>query len=290
MTNAGFIRNYCGPDGSGKTAVMTADLIEHVVKGGVVYTFPNYELTDADGRAMSKPLNINDWLDIPSLIKNEGPNGEPVHIAVVIDEAQEVLDAERSQTQFNRLSGYICASRRHLEGVMSLYLTCPNPDWVYYRVRWMTHLLTSCFDCRWTPWGKSMKLEEGKLVNTRTWDCKGVFTGRPWTELKEFNIRAELAWNYYETHHDVDIFAGFNKVEVKGKKTKIDLNQDNWKEPAAERPPGDYVPPPPEVAAALAARQAQVENLINDLASAGNVNPAQLGKISRQLKRQKQGV
>lgn len=279
MSNDGFIRNYCGPDGSGKTAVMTTDLLEHVLKGGVVYSFPNYELTDADGKPISHPLNVADWLDIKELAR-----GSDTHIAVVIDEAQEILDAERSQTQFNRLTGYICASRRHLEGSMSLYLTCPNPDWVYYRVRWMTHLLTSCFDCRWTPWGKAQNLQEGKLVNTRTWDCKGVFTGRPWTELREFNIRAELAWNYYNTKHDVDIFAGFNKVEIKAKRIKIDLNQENWNAPETERPPGDYIPPPPDVAAQLAARQAEVNNFMDNLAASGNITPAQLGQIGRQMR------
>ena len=265
----GAIWGFVGPEGAGKTGAATYYALLHYRKGGRVLTFPGYDLLDpykpGKDKRISTPINVDEWIS-----KIQLGELEPGDL-IFIDEIQNFFDSQRHMTIFNRLAGYASAMRRHVD--ISIFYTVQNWIWCYDRIRWLTHLLTTCFDLRWTAWGKDQGLERGELVSLKTWDCKGMYTGQPWGELQDYNLNLRKLWTpkpYWDSYAPIDVFAGFTKVKGIPREEIIDLREKGV-------PDEILMPDGPSPAD----RRADSGELIQRLAKEGKLTVVEAAKLTR---------
>lgn len=256
-----MIWGFIGPEGSGKTTGMTMFALLHAAKGGEVQTFPGYELTFPGGKKISKELDFSNFFKNLYDYKNT---------IICADEVQNFCDAQLSMTVFNRLIGYAAAQRRKAN--IGMFYTVQSWDWVYKRLRQLTHLVTLCYDLYWTPWGKEAGLGRGEQMRLTTYDCKGFFTGRPWSLMSQKILHSKPLRPYFNSFAVVDLFEGMRKYEIKKQTTVFDLRE------SVEQPDESPFDGPDMGKLVQAAND---EDLINQLAA--NTNPKLLSKLQRRL-------
>jgi len=258
-----MIEGVTGPEGAGKTCLMTFFALLHNAYGGKVLTFPGYEVTDGHGKVLSEPLDIEQWITMPPELRD---------VLICIDEVQNFFSSRRHMSVLNYLFANLAAQRRHRN--IGIIYTVQDWGWLDDRVRWLTHVLIVCSDLYWSPWGKEQEVKRGELISANFFDVKGFFTGKPWTPGPQFLLRAKAIWDCYNSFADVDTWTGLTKVEMKRPTIKIDLT--GGPEEESEQPPTgakDKVP----------ISGADTE-LLGDLAQRG-VDPATLGRLGRRLAR-----
>ena len=257
-----MIWGFLGPEGSGKTTAMSYYSLLHIAYGGKVETFPGYELTRPNGTKLSQELDTKNFFRNLYDYRNT---------VIAMDEMQNFADAQLSMTMFNRLLGYAAAQRRKAN--IGIFYTVQSWNWVYLRLRQLTHLVTLCYDMRWTPWGRENGLKRGEQLRLTTYDCKGFFTGKPWSLMGQQLLSGVPLRPYYNSFAVVDLFEGFRKYEVKKPVTVFDL-----RETAAEE-----VDDSPFAAPDMdkLVRAADDEALIRQLAD--SANPKLLNRLQRRL-------
>jgi len=264
-----MIWGFVGPEGGGKSTAMTYHALLHKAKGGRVCTFPGYDIydglkTDSKGNRikLSSPIDIQKFITMSYELKDT---------LICIDEIQNFMDSSKHMTLINQLMGYVGMQRRKMN--LGIFYTVQNWMWLYNRMRWLTHLLTYCFDLRWSPWGRENGIKRGEMVRLTTFDCKGFITGKPWQPLQPKLLRATKIHDCFESYAVIDIFEGFRKIEVKRPIDVIDLR------------------PPEEIAreldretrsAILAGDQVENEELLSALAAQG-VKVGTLAKVAKKL-------
>ncbi len=243
MSN-GVIWGKIGPEGSGKDTIETFFDLIHIREGGQVQTFPGYDIhrnIDAEvARAakkrqaeeggdikllldqerkrliplnlLSKQLNIREWLTNPA---------EYSGLIVSCSEIQNFMGSEVSGAVFARLVNRVMATRRHYK--LSFDYNVQNWMWVHNRIRWLTHLLTICYDLSWSSWGKAERVERGEVIQLTTFDCKGFYTGKPFSMMGVKVLRARPIWPYFYSEMPIDIFAGEKKWLLKKPVETLDL-------------------------------------------------------------------
>jgi len=207
-----MIWGFIGPEGGGKTTAMTAMALIHYNSGGAIQTFPGYCIHDPTGRALSSPIDFHEWLSMPEQHRNT---------IFCADEIQNFMDSKLHSSVFSRLVGRVAMQRRKLN--MGIFYTVQNWQWLNDRLRWLTHLLTSCYDLRWSRWGKEESLKPGEMIRLTTFDCKGFYTGEPWTLLSRKILHSKDLWPYFDSYNAVDIYEGEKKFEIKRSTQVIDL-------------------------------------------------------------------
>jgi len=207
-----MIWGFIGPEGSGKTTAMTAMALIHVAGGGAVQTFPGYRIHNEKGKDLSKYIDLHEWLSMPEFHRDT---------LFCADEIQNFMDSKLHNSVFSRLVGRVAMQRRKLN--MGILYTVQNWQWLNDRLRWLPHLLTSCYDLYWSPWGKEQGLKRGEMLRLTTFDCKGFQTGQPWALLSQKILSSQALWPYFDSYMPVDIYEGETKFEVKRKTEVIDL-------------------------------------------------------------------
>ena len=258
-----MIWGFTGPEGSGKTTAMTLFSLLHMARGGSVSTFPGYQITKPSGEKLTEEIDFSKFFANLYDYKNT---------VICADEIQNFMDSHLSMSMFSRLVGYAAAQRRKAN--LGIFYTVQSWDWVYKRLRQLTHLLSLCYDMYWTPWGKDQGLQRGEMLRLTTYDCKGFFTGKPWTMIGQKTIQAKALRPYFDSYATVDIFEGMHKYEVKRKTTVFDLRDDGSNEkddsPFSQEPDMDKL-----------TRSADDEMLLGQLAD--NINPKLMSKLQRRL-------
>lgn len=256
-----MIQGIIGPEGGGKTLLMTYFGLLHRARGGRVLAFPGYEITNGNGEKLSEPLDIDQWITMPPELRD---------VLICIDEVQNFFNSRRHMSVLNYLFASLAAQRRHRD--IGVIYTVQDWGWLDDRIRWLTHVLIVCSDLYWSPWGKEQGVKRGELISASFFDVKGFFTGRPWTPGPQFLLRAKDIWKCYDSYADVDTWTGLTKVEFKKPKLTIDLRGSK----EGEEGPAQAGAEAEELAGG------NIEKLLNTLAQQG-ANPATLGKVRREM-------
>lgn len=259
-----MITGVIGPEGAGKTVLMTYLALLHKARGGKLLTFPGYTVTNGHGKQLSEQLDIDQWVTMPPELRDA---------LICIDEVQNFFNSRRHMSVLNYLFANLAAQRRHRN--IAVIYTVQDWGWLDDRVRWLTHVLITCYDLYWSPWGKEQQLQRGELVSANFFDVKGFFTGKPWTPGPQFLLKAKEIWPCYDSYADVDTWSGLTKIEFKKPKLTIDLTE------SKEESEG-------EVIQGKAQNKVSIEEkdmaMLSKLANTPGVNPTVLGQLARRLR------
>lgn len=259
-----MIQGIIGPEGSGKTCLMTYFGLLHKARGGKVLTFPGYAITDGHGKQLSELLDIDQWVTMPPELRDA---------LICIDEIQNFFNSRRHMSVLNYLFANLTAQRRHRN--IAIMYTVQDWGWLDDRIRWLTHVLITCYDLYWSSWGKDQGVKRGELISASLFDVKGFFTGRPWTPGPQFLFRAKDIWPCYDSWADVDTWSGLTKIEFKKPKLTIDLTMSKEES---------------EVEAIQDTTKSKVSieekdmALLSKLANTPGVNPTVLSQLARRLR------
>jgi hypothetical protein len=258
-----MIIGIIGPEGAGKTCIMTYFGLVHLANKGRLLTFPGYEVTEPNhGKPISEPLDIDQWVTMPPEFRD---------LEVAIDEIQNFFNSRRHMSVLNYLFANLAAQRRHRNlGVM---YTVQDWGWLDDRIRWLTHVLVVCSDLYWSSWGKEQGISRGELISAAFFDVKGFFTGRPWTPGPQFLLKARNIWQCYNSYADVDTWTGLTKVEFKKPKLTIDLTASKE---------GEEGEAPPKLANKVSTEEGDTA-LLSDLANTPGINPTTLRRLAGRL-------
>jgi hypothetical protein len=258
------IEGITGPEGAGKTLLMTYFGLLHKASGGKLVTFPGFKVTDGHGKELSETLDIDQWVTMPPELRD---------VLICIDEIQNFFSSRRHMSVLNYLFANLAAQRRHRN--IGVIYTVQDWGWLDDRIRWLTHVLVVCSDLYWSSWGKEQGVKRGELISASFFDVKGFFTGKPWTPGPQRLLRAKDIWQCYDSYADVDTWTGLTKVEFKKPRITIDLTS-----PYQGEEDGAI---PTEVSTNVPVGNNDLA-LLNDLAHKG-VDPMTLGKLGRRLKK-----
>lgn len=204
-----MIIGITGPEGSGKTCLMTALLRDHYsqTKGnGKIFAFPGYQLFNTEGKIVSREMGMADWVNLPPNLQNA---------VIAVDEIQNFFNSAYWGTMVNQLFSMVAAQRRKRNLVIiytgQMMREVPN------RVRDRTHYFIECFDLYHKY---PNQLERGTQIAFRTIDNLGFLTGIPYFRLPAKKFYSKPYWKFYDTHSVVDIHFA-DKVRLKGRELEV---------------------------------------------------------------------
>lgn len=203
-----MITYFGGPEGAGKTALMTRYLRMHHLAGGEVWAFPGYELKNDRGRVVSRlidPTEIMGLLD------------DMQYIVLVADEIQNFFNHHAWQNPLIDVLSYgALAQRRKREfGFMAtgpFFETLP-PD-----LRMYFHIKFSCIDKHW----RDHAIPRGEQIRFTETDLRGVLSGRPGYTLPPRVFRPKRYFKYYDTFSLVDPKYQHLRVRIKKDTVLVD--------------------------------------------------------------------
>lgn len=206
-----MINLFIGPEGSGKTLLMTKQALGFAGNGGTVYGFPGYRVVDGNGDPVSKDMDLEDWITLPPELKDT---------MICIDEMNNFFDAYRYNSVMTRLFGSLAQQRRkrnlHICGTVQDY------EWLPPRLRWLIHVVTSCYDLHW----KYHKIKRGHMIVIRHCDMKGFIAGKPGRWFRPLLLQgAQKYWKFYDSYEVVDVINQFTQVRIHG--AQVDLYRGN---------------------------------------------------------------
>lgn len=257
-----MIWGFLGPEGAGKTLLMTYFGLLHIARGGRIRTFPGYQITNGHGKVITEPIEMEEWVTLPPELRD---------CLIDVDEIQNFFGSDRYMSWVNKLWAAIVAQRRHRN--LGIHYTVQDWEDLDPRVRKKTHVLGICRDLYWSSWGKEEGVGRGELISINFIDVKGFFTGMPWTPGPSHIVRSKEIWPYFPSYGDVDIWSGMTKVEFKKPKYTIDLTKsgEREEEPAPAKSPGGGV------------SNADLL-LLTDLINTPGVDPRLVRKVQNRLK------
>lgn len=269
----GGIYGIVGPEGAGKSLVMTWLLLHHRAQGFPVFTFPGYYLQSADGSQLwSEELDVTEFI---------APEKLPPHSSIGIDEAPVFFDSAITAATSSRLFSAGAAQRRKHAHLIAY--TAQNWLWVHNRIRWLTHYLVVCRDQYWKRDARDDGAIRGQFIDAHIFDLKGFHNGREWDYLGSITVFAHHVWRYYDTYAGVDPINGMIQIKTKKKQYVFDATGTEgsriYKQGEGEQ---DAAPPPGGVE--FTGKPEQDAQLLNDLIEHGA--PATLAaRVQRELAR-----
>lgn len=201
------IRYYGGVEGSGKTAMMSRDLLWHHHAGGKVLTFPGYDLFDRK-KQISDVLLPEQWVTLPDELKRN-------RIAIGIDEVTNFFNNHVWYNKMCDMMAGLMAQRRKFE--MAILMTGP----VFYRlppnIREMIHEVIHCTD-RHTL---NHDIPRGEQCIYYKEDKRGLLSTprKRFTRKKIFRTRPY--WDNYDTYQSVDLINQFITVKFKNRQIVV---------------------------------------------------------------------
>ena len=158
-----MINYFGGPEGGGKTALMTYYSRRHHLLGGEIWAFPGYELKNNTGKVVSK-------LIYPEEIR--GKIDAMQYIMLDIDEIPNFIHHHAWQSPLADIMAYgAAAQRRKREFVLNA--TGPQFNWLPPDLRSMFHLVFHCEDKHW----KNKSVPRWQQIEFCITDNRGVLRG-----------------------------------------------------------------------------------------------------------------
>lgn len=191
----GVIEAYVGPEGSGKTLLLTTYAARCKIAGMEMMAFPGYALLDKHGATVTKEITPLDFLIHFQEMQN---------VCLCITEITNYgIDAYNFNGIIPRIFGNAAAMRRKL-GLVILY-DVQNFSMIPPRIRFFTHTICFCRDMFFGHQYTDTPIERGKNIQFRRMDMKGFYTGREgWLGRTTFLNNAESVWPLYKTTGMVD--------------------------------------------------------------------------------------
>lgn len=192
----GVIEGYIGPEGAGKTLVMSYFATRCAAAGMRMLAFPGYQLKDRKGRVVTEeitPLNfLKQFQDM-------------INVCLVITEITNYgIDAYNFNGIIPRIFSNAAAMRRKL-GLVILY-DVQNFSMIPPRIRFLTHTLMFCKDSYWGKQYSENPIPRGVSIQTRRMDCKGFYTGREgWLGRTQYLNHCDDMWGRFESTAIVDV-------------------------------------------------------------------------------------
>lgn len=199
-----------GPEGAGKTALMTRYARIHHLMGGEIWSFPGYELLNNRGRVISKtimPHKVMSLLD------------EMQYILLLIDEIQNFMNHHAWYFKIIDIMTYgALAQRRKRE--FAIMATGPIFEWLPPDLRMMFHEVIYCADRHW----KDKSIPRGEQIIFTREDKRGVLSGRIGTRTLPKIFRPKDYFKYYNTFSLVDPRYQFNNIRIQTDEILMDQN------------------------------------------------------------------
>ena len=200
-----------GPEGAGKSVVMTAHAIEchnyHMKQFGFnlpIRCFPGFEITDGKGKPYSTNLPIDEWVTMPDELSD---------CIICIDEAQIFFFVQDFMTTLTKLFNNLSRQRRKRN--ISILMTIQNIGMLSKWLRDSVHVVNYLWDHYWSQRGMGNRdAIRGVNVTGRWIDNKGFLTGTPGRLTKVIDYNTKNYWPNFETTSVVNLFEGMRKIKV----------------------------------------------------------------------------
>lgn len=203
-----MIAYFGGPEGGGKTALMTKFCRIHHLAGGVIWAFPGYEHKNSRGRVVSD-------LILPEQVM--GRLDDMQYIVIVIDEIQNFMQHHKWYSNLTDIMAYGAAAQRRKRQFVIL-ATGPIFDWVPKDLRMMFHIVFECRDRHW----REKYIPRGQQILFTIEDKRGVLSGYPGMKTREKRFFPKDVFPYYDTFSLVDPKYQFLKMNIQRDEVFLD--------------------------------------------------------------------
>lgn len=200
-----MISYFGGPEGAGKSALMTRYARIHHLMGGHIWAFPGYELKNQRGRVISRLVMPE---EVMSLVD------DMQYIVLLIDEIQNFINHHYWQSKLADVLTYGAAAQRRKRQFV-LLATGPQFNWLPPDLRGMFHVVFHCRDMRW----RDKTLPRGERIAFVEQDMRGVLSGWPGSALPERIFWPSKYFQFYDTFSLVD--PKYQNLRIKVKKDEV---------------------------------------------------------------------
>ncbi len=203
-----MINYFGGPEGGGKTALMTRYCRIHHLLGGEIWAFPGYEHKNNRGRVVSQlvlPEDVMKLLD------------DMFYIVFVIDEIQNFMNHHSWQSKIVDILAYGAAAQRRKRQFVIL-ATGPQFKWLPPDLRMMFHIIFNCEDRHW----KDHSLPRGEQIKFTETDMRGVLSGKEGTTIPPRIFRPKPYFKFFDTFSLVDPKYQHLKLNIKKDEVFVD--------------------------------------------------------------------
>jgi hypothetical protein len=225
-----------GPRGSMKTLLLTLLACRNLLKcfylqyyGKYKHVWSNYPIgfrhqSVVDGKwyyLHSEPLNMESFYTFDAGLAAG---------SVYIDEIDQWYDRQDWAAITQKLTNAVITQIRKRE--LSLSATTQNFQWLNARAQFQTDTLINCREAAFTPWGRKMGLQMGRISFLTLKDLSGVNTGYQYAEnFRTYSTRlahGERYWDKYDTNFQFDPTETKKKFTLKRDSTTITLGEHGY--------------------------------------------------------------
>ncbi len=195
---AGTIAGIIGPEGAGKDSLMTGLASTLWESGWDVYAFPGYHLLnpirhskdpDKKFKVLSQEITPEDWVSLPLDLHD---------VVICVSEADTHFNS--LETQFDIAKEWNNLLKQRRKRSLTILYNVQNWAWFNNRARWTTHIIFSCWDMYWSTRNTDDPTPRGHKILVTPYDCKGFYTGRPWSQGVPFYFNASKIWENFDTY------------------------------------------------------------------------------------------
>lgn len=210
MIAGGAIIGIIGPEGAGKTSLLTAFSVQHKASGGNLYAFPGYHVYDLNGKEATQTILPEEWATIPETLNFS---------LVAITEADTFFDSLETQAATAKAFRNLAKQRRKRS--MSIMYDVNDWSWFNNRLRKLTHILIKCWDLHWTYRNSPDRPAKGTRIAVTPYDVQGFYTGRPGSRGRTRLFDASKVRPFFNTEDAVDAYEAAVKLKVKRREVTI---------------------------------------------------------------------
>lgn len=213
-----MIRYYQGPEGSGKTCMMTKDLFLHYLSGGRVMSLPGYELYGNSKKQLLSELIMPE--DCLAMLQEDSSVIRKQRIVIAADEVENYFDHHTWWALVNDVIKSIFGQRRKL-GV-AFFMTGPDFDALPPDIEYRVHEIVHCMDKHTL----NRDIPRGLYCSYYKEDKRGMLSrpGWHWSPRRKFYMKPW--YNHYDTYSSVSFMNNprFNKVKVQPREIILDAD------------------------------------------------------------------
>lgn len=260
-TRPGTIAGIIGPEGSGKTSLMT------LLSAGLwelswdIFCFPGYNLLNR-GKPISNIIYPENWVSLPIDLRN---------LVLDISEADTHFDSMESWATPAKMMRNLAKQRRK-RGLTILY---DVQDWSWFnnRLRGLTHIIFSCWDMFWSRRLSENPIARGTEIVVTPIDCKGFYTGHPWSRGLPFKFNAKKIWENFDTYETTSPYEAASTARIKIDRRDIKI-VGGVVMPGADIAPSVNMKAIEKLAENYGRQPDVLEQVINTFKKQGNIFPA----------------